>query len=209
MPRPAYNQVQETLLAASRELFLQKGIRQTEMREIASRAGVSRSTLYRYAVDKEQLAFMVAIELMFGLTEQCMAFATDQQLTGYEKLRQFTHQLAKALTEDEALVRFLSEFDSLFADRRFDEQKKADYAFVMDRLLHREAQFLFEGLADGSVAPMENPMLFTSILIHTIYGLAMHAAPMAANAPDGRSYMRRHIIDSAIEILLESVRAGR
>ena len=49
MPRPAYDKVQDSLLEACKKLFLENGIRDTEMQQIAAagiaRAGVSSATV--------------------------------------------------------------------------------------------------------------------------------------------------------------------
>ena len=207
MARPAYDRTQEQILDACKELFLLNGIRDTEMQQIAVRAGVSRSTLYRYNSDRDQLVFMVATDLMFEMTNSCLAFSTEGGVSGCEKLRSFSHELARRVVTTPGFIRFLSEMDLMYGSRTLDYPEARLFIEGMEKLTHREAQFLFEGLADDSIRGMEDPMGFTAILIHTIYGLAK--CTIMGGLLGGRRYTASNLeeIDRAIDMMLEQVRA--
>ena len=208
MPRPAYDHVQEALLEACSDLFLSVGIRDTEMQQIATRAGISRSTLYRYITDKAQLVFMVATDLMFRTTNRCLACAMDPEQNGYEKLKRFSHVLAREVNNNPGFIRFLSELELLYGKGPLDTPEARMYTEGMVKLIHREAQFLFEGMADGSIRSMEDPMGFISMLIHTVYGLSK--CTIMGGLFTGAAYAVATIddIDRTLDILMESVQAG-
>ncbi len=207
VPRPAYDNVQNTLIATCKELFLENGISGTEMQQIATAAGISRSTLYRYVNDKDQLAFMVALDLLFALTNQCLAFSMDSAQNGFQKLSHFAHLLAEEITRDMRFVRFLSEFDLLYGKQLPTFPEAQPYPDFMNKLLNRQAQFLFEGLADGSIRNMDNPLLFNAILIHTIYGLAIRSIPTGLFAGHTYAVPGEPVLNGAIDILLSAIRA--
>ncbi len=207
MPRPAYDKVQNSLLEACKKLFQENGIRDTEMQQIAVEAGISRSTLYRYITDKDQLVFMVATDLIFELVNRCLSHAMEPNANGLTKLRNFSYILAREIVSQPGLARFLTEFNLLYGSRQFDMPEARMYTEGMDKLMHREAQFLFEGLSDGSIRPMDEPMLFATILIHTIYGLSK--LTITANLFSGSTYAlpSERIIQNAVDILIDSIKA--
>lgn len=207
MPRPAYDNVQESLLTACTKLFLSEGIRETEMQQIAVHAGISRSTLYRYVNDKDQLVFMVATDLMYRTVNRCVSVSTESQQNGLEKLRHFCHTFAAELTGMPGLVRFLSEIKLIYGARPAETPEAKMYTEGVSRLLHREAQFLFEGLSDGSIRCLEDPMGFISLLIHTIHGLA--TCTLASEMYNGTIYTTSNLeeINRTVDILLDSIRA--
>ena len=55
-------EIRSALVSTAKEKFLSNGIAGTEMKDIAASAGLSRSTLYRYMIDRNQLAFIVSSE---------------------------------------------------------------------------------------------------------------------------------------------------
>ena len=207
MPRPAYDKVQNSLLEACKKLFLENGIRGTEMQQIASEAEISRSTLYRYISDKDQLVFMVATDLMFEMTNFCLNRAVDSEANGLAKLRHFSCILTQFLLSHPELVRFLAEFDLMYGTRSFDIPEAKLYTEGMDKLRYREAQFLFEGLSDGSIRSMDDPMRFASILSHTIYGLAKSSLAGMLLAGNSYSVPNESLILNAVDILIDSIRA--
>ena len=207
MPRPAYDHIENTLLETCKDLFLHKGIRDTEMQEIANRAGISRSTLYRYMADKDELAFRVATDLLVDVINHCLADAKEPDQNGLEKLRRFSRELAREVTERPGLARFLEEMDILYGAYQSDRPEVKLYVESMEKLMHRQAQFLFEGLADGSIRSIEEPMRFAAILSHTIFSLAK-SSTMSGLLRD-TSYAATDLaeIHRAIDFMLNSVRA--
>ena len=124
-----------------------------------------------------------------------------------EKLKRFSHILVSELTSRPDFVRFLTEFDLIYGGRADDTPDTRLYAECMDKLIHREAQFLFEGMSDGSVRPMDDPMLFNATLIHTIYGLAKCAIPGGLLSASRYTIPDERVITAAVDILVDSVRA--
>ena len=47
--------IQEGILKAAEEVFLEKGYKDASMREIASRAGVTVSNIYHYFTNKDEI----------------------------------------------------------------------------------------------------------------------------------------------------------
>ena len=106
-------EIRTLLLNSARELFLQNGIAATEMKAIAEKAGLSRSTLYRYTIDKNQLAFLVVTQEISGLFERCILFAPQTSLSGFEKLRAYCYNQIDTFERDVPTLRLIQEFDTI------------------------------------------------------------------------------------------------
>ncbi|MDD3212047.1 MAG: TetR/AcrR family transcriptional regulator [Eubacteriales bacterium] len=204
--RPASDEIKPALTRIAKSLFLRNGITATEMKSIAAEAGLSRSTLYRYIPDKNQLAFLIASEVLQDLTNQNIAFVTNSSLNGYEKLCEFTHHFTSMLCNNIEIVSFLSEFDSIFRGDYPDIPEANEYMETINRMLHRTAQFLFEGLADGSIRPLENPLFYTSILINTLFGLAERMLPRAEHYQQEHQASAEKVLLATADILLAHIR---
>jgi AcrR family transcriptional regulator len=117
MPR-ILDKMDENILEVSRELFLTRGLRATEMKDIAVRAGIGRSTLYRHFNGKEIIAFYIAKDILTGLRE--LTKTESERLnslnSGYEKLEETMLLFTSKVIENRDKVRFLDEFDQYFTD---------------------------------------------------------------------------------------------
>ncbi len=196
---------QARILDAARALFLEVGIGGAEMKMIAERAGVSRSTLYRYAQDKNQLVFRISSLLLTEAAEQSLAVPMQGEESGMEKLRQYARRLTEIYASNVPMLNFLGEFDRLFSGAYPDIPEAKEYEETMRRQLHRQAQFLFEGMADGSIRPLEKPMLFISVLGNTILGLSMRLLARDSHYIREHQASGREILEEAIAILLHSI----
>ena len=82
-----------------------------------------------------------------------------------------------------------------------------EYIETIRRMLHRTAQFLFEGLADGSIASIENPLFFTFILVNTLFGLAERMLPRSSHYIQEHEASPEEVLAATAEILLKSISA--
>lgn len=205
--RLSQQEIREKLLTAARHQFIRNGIVNTEMKAIAEEAGLSRSTLYRYVIDRNQLAFMVSSVILTELTESCMEQSVIQGKNGYKKLESFVRSMVDTLTDNVGLVNFLNEFDSIFRSDYPNIEEARNYSVTMNRMLHRSAQFIFEGMADGSIRQIPDPLLFGSSLMNTLFGLSERLLPRDEHYQIEHHYAGRDLILNVIGILLQSIAA--
>ncbi len=201
-------EIRTALLASAKKLFFEYGIIGTEMKAVAEHAGVSRSTLYRYVLDRNQLAFMVSTEVFAELTDKCMAVAVGPNLTGYQKLEQYVHHVITTLCGSIPLVNYISEFDSLFKNEYPEIPEAVEYADAMRRTMHRVGRFMSEGLADGSVRRMDDPALYVAVLMNTIFGLVERMLPREMHYQEEQGVSAMDVTVAAADILLESIKRG-
>lgn len=61
---------QERILLSARHCFEHQGLRQTRMEDIAGHAGLSRQTLYKHFISKQDIIDHLALREMIGINEQ-------------------------------------------------------------------------------------------------------------------------------------------
>ncbi len=104
-----------SILEEAEAYFVEKGIAESKMEEIAERIGVSRQTLYRYYSTKEDLAFAVEVRVLnriLGRLKDLFLTASDLSLKELESvMKQVSIDF---LREHEQQIRFTAIFDSYF-----------------------------------------------------------------------------------------------
>ena len=198
MARPA-DISEKRILEVARDLFLERGIAATEMKEIAARAQIGRSSLYRYFPSKEDLAFQIAAEILAALQPQNLP--ETECTDGRAQLRAVLEQITALLLTHPREVRLLDEFDQLFsgpypeieAARRYVEFNRTCFCTpVEDALCH--------GKADGSLRYDLPDPLACRLLINTLLAAAQRVLPRAAHLREEQGYAEEYL--SALPALL-------
>jgi len=76
----------EEILAAATSVFAERGLRGTEVQEIADRLGIGKGTVYRYFATKDELFLATVTRVMERLDERIVALL-DAELEVVERVR--------------------------------------------------------------------------------------------------------------------------
>jgi AcrR family transcriptional regulator len=90
---PAASEKQRRILTAARELCSERGFEATRMEEIASRAGVSKGTLYNFFASKEDL-FVDAVLASYQDFDGLLPAVEDESLDPVKRLEALAESLA-------------------------------------------------------------------------------------------------------------------
>lgn len=207
MPR-ILDKADEKILEVSRELFLTMGLRATEMKDIAVRAGIGRSTLYRHFTGKEIIAFYIAKDILtglWGLTEkECERLNSLDN--GYEKLEETMLLFSSKLIENRDKVRFLDEFDQYFTDD-YPASEEADEYIQFNK--NKETvmyQYYLEGMKDGSIKAAEDIEFKIDVLLNTALGIAQRIIPRREHYLEEHGYCEE-LLKEAIRLILLGIKA--
>lgn len=117
-PATSAEGAKERLLAAAVELFCEKGVHATSVREIVERAGVTKPVLYYYFKNKDGIFHTLISETMArfraDLTEACSVGVSDFR----ERLRRIETSFLEDAASNPQLVRFM---DAVAFSGQFDE----------------------------------------------------------------------------------------
>ena len=94
------------VVRSATDLFVEKGVDGTTIREIAERAGVSEGALYRHYASKEELACSIFLTHLQQLTDE-LAAAIEGASDYRAKIRAFIDTCLSAYEEDSRLFTYL------------------------------------------------------------------------------------------------------
>ena len=201
-----FDEVDRSVIAVSEKLFFEQGIRKTEMKDIAVRCGIGRSTLYRRFESKDVIAFYIANDILASLSKETAASLDNTDgMTAFEKFKKFAHAYAKTLINHPAQIRFLDEFDQIFTDEYPDEVGDVTFANVHSDKLNPLRSLLEEGKKDGSMHFSEEPGYMAWLFTNMIMGVGERVLPREKHYIDEQGY-GREFITSAVEIFINSIR---
>lgn len=196
------------VIEVAEELFLSEGLAATEMKEIAHRSSISRSTLYRMFESRETLAFSVAdkcLHELFGF-KPLDIYGTDK--SGFEILRAYSNDLVETMIEKVRYLKYLSEFDQMFSGDYPDTPEARTY-MEFNRQRH-DRQMLLDilrmGVADGSIRGDIDANMLELAIGNTILGVAQRILTREKNYQKEYGY-GREILYNVMELMLEGVRS--
>lgn len=139
----------ERIIIEAEKQFIQKGIANTQMKDIAEAVGINRRTLYRYYISKDVLAFEVEMIVMKQIQDYLSSETIDETLSGYEQVKQYFESFNLSNIRD--LMRFTAEFDRYFQEDYPTEQLEQEFIERLDPKKDRLYQYISVGVHDGSI----------------------------------------------------------
>ena len=101
------------ILDAAEKLFLEAGIENTRMIDIAQQAGITRVTLYRYFANRDELAVEVHLRFIKNTAQRVQFDPNDHSLEGYRHRAQSMIRNFTALRDQ---YRYSGMFDQIYMD---------------------------------------------------------------------------------------------
>ncbi len=106
MPRHRFTDTRDRIERAAIRLFVEKGVTETSVRDIARAVDISEGALYRHFVSKEQLVWAVFERHYVAFAGRLDALA-QAETTAHGKLAAMIRGFCQAHDEDPTLFRFL------------------------------------------------------------------------------------------------------
>ena len=200
-------EIRDVLLQTAREAFIKEGIRGTEMKTIAERSGLSRSTVYRYAIDKAQLAFLIVEQEMRELVRLALVTGEVTVRSGYEQLEAFCGRMLDVMESHPQVLPLIAEFDTIYTGEYPSIPEAQDFVITMQRLHNSTVLMVLNGLADHTLTNIPDPSVFAAMLENTIFGLSLRLFPREAHYKEEHHNGARPIIEEAIRVILSAVKA--
>ncbi|MBN1877289.1 MAG: TetR/AcrR family transcriptional regulator [Anaerolineae bacterium] len=101
------------ILDAAEKLFLQQGLENTKMVDIAAQAGITKVTLYRYFPNRDVIALEIHVRMMNKIVALVDSGDQDISLKGTKKL---ACSMIRNFDELRDAYRYMGMFDSLYLD---------------------------------------------------------------------------------------------
>jgi AcrR family transcriptional regulator len=156
----------------AKKLFIEQGIHETSMQQIADALGMGRRTIYHYYDTKEEIAieiqqeFLSILQMIEGLETE-----VSQCSSGLEKVEALLRLLLSHYLKHIDQIEYLNEFDRVF-------KHVEGYDFTTPRLEDYNVYNSFQGaiksgIQDGSIRPMTEKEMSNTILTinHALFAL--------------------------------------
>ncbi len=169
----------ELIIAKARDIFLDKGLFNTVMDDIAVEAGLTRRTLYRYFETKEDLAYETAILLLSEWNEFHREVFIKLSGSGINQLQHFLNELIDYMVQRVNIMKYLGEFDFYFKDDKAEKPssesilKFESIILVSDGIL---TELLERGIKDGSVKPDVDVKLMMNTISNVLWSFGQRIA---------------------------------
>ena len=165
------------ILHAAGKLFDERGIDRVSMADITSSSGVRASTIYQYFSNKDDIVWTIVSEIFSSVAEQ-VSQRVAACASGLAKITALLDFMADELENNPAKVRFMAQFDAMYARD-----------WPAERLLTLEAQLnpqgfryfnklIRDGITDGSLRSDLNPDLTMHAVINAVLGAQRRLASL-------------------------------
>ena len=161
----------EWILEVAEDLFIQKGIEQVTIGDIAKASRLTRATIYKYFANKEDMAQEIFRSVTKGWRDRNEREVWAFQGTGYQRLEKFITILFTYLFQNPREASFVAELNYLYAKEWSAEM----FANTMLENLREDRQFILEsirrGMEDGSLRTDIDPELALAAFFNFVSGM--------------------------------------
>lgn len=168
----------EWILEVAEGLFIQKGIEQITIGDIAKACRLTRATVYKYFANKEEIAQEIFKSVTKGWRDRNEREVWGFQGTGYERLEKFITSFFTYLFQNPREASFVAELNYLYAKAWSAEV----FAERMLGNLREDRQFVLasiqQGRADGSLRTDIEPELMLAAFFNFMSGMISRVGEM-------------------------------
>jgi AcrR family transcriptional regulator len=194
------------ILAAAQELFDVRGIDRVTMADIVSAAGIRASTLYEYFSNKDDIVWAIASEIFRGGLKTFKQ-NIDEAPNAVARITLLLEFMADQLATKQSEVRFLAQFDAIYAHDWPPERLLALEAQLNPEGFQYFSRLVREGIADGSLRPDLDPDLTMHAVINSVVGTQRRLASLGNKIEVEYGQPIDRLFREAIRVILLGLRA--
>ena len=195
------------ILDAAQSLFIEQGIERVTMAEITLASGLQPSTMYQYFSSKDDIVWGILEGVLADLTARAKA-AIDRENTALAKITALLELMADDLTQRQAKVRFLAQFDAMYA-----RDWPAERLLTLEAKINPEGFLYFgglirEGIADGSLRADLDPELALHAVMNAVVGAQRRLASLGGRVELEYGQPIDKLFRETIRLILLGLRAA-
>jgi len=163
------------IIATAEKIFTENGFFETQMKDIASLAEISRNTVYRYFHDKSDLAMVIIEKKITEKAENQLkeieSIREDSSLNGLEKFEKIV-TFNWIDSEQGFDSKLMAEFDAYYSGNRISGKMKERFSKLeSDEFENMMVSLIDEGKKDGSINGKINSHLTFVTVVNSIRAL--------------------------------------
>jgi AcrR family transcriptional regulator len=195
------------ILAAAQELFDQRGIDRVTVAEIVSATGIRASTLYEYFSNKDEIVWALVEEVIVEGSEHAMRAMESVDGPVLARIGALFRAFEDELTEHPERVRFMAQFDAMYARDWTVERLLALEDKIIPSRLKGLADLVREGIADGSLREDLDPDLTMHSILNAVIGAQRRLASLGNRVEQEYGQPIHLLFRESVHIILLGLRA--
>lgn len=191
------------MIAAGKELFLKYGLLQVKIKDVCTKAKLSRVTFYKHFQSMDELLLAIQMQLIEHLTDE-VSRASVKDMNGREQLTVMLNAWVVYAQDHPDYIRFIQLFDINYEMYDFSPELRETY----DRFNQngKENHFLMgalsQGVVDGSIKNPSPPLDLAQFIFTTMMAMLQRMVTIRA-AHDNALDMR--MTEQFVKMLLQFV----
>nr|WP_091019069.1 TetR/AcrR family transcriptional regulator [Paenibacillus amylolyticus] len=166
------NKHRDDLIAAGKELFLKYGLLQVKIKDVCTKAELSRVTFYKHFQSMDELLLAIQMQLIEHLTDE-VSRASTKDLNGREQLTVMLNAWVVYAENHPDYIRFIQLFDINYEMYDFSPELREEYDKFNQN--GKENHFLMDALSqgdvDGSIKNPSPPLDLAQFIFTTMMGM--------------------------------------
>jgi len=195
------------ILDAAEKLFDQHGIDRVTMTEIISSTELRTSTIYQYFSSKDDIVWAILEVVLADFSARAKA-AIDREQTALAKIAALLELMADDLARNQAKVRFVAQFDAMYARDWPAERLLTLEAQINPEGFEHFSRLIREGIADGSLRADLDPDLTLHAVINAVVGAQRRLASLGGRVELEYGQPVDRMFRETIRLLLVGLRAA-
>lgn len=160
------------MIAAGKELFLKYGLLQVKIKDVCTKAELSRVTFYKHFQSMDELLLAIQMQLIEHLTDE-VSRASTKDLNGREQLTVMLNAWVVYAENHPDYIRFIQLFDINYEMYDFSPELREEYDKFNQN--GKENHFLMDalsqGVVDGSIKNPSPPLDLAQFIFTTMMGM--------------------------------------
>ena len=190
------------LVDVATKLFLEKGVVDVTIKDIAQEAEIGEATIYRHFQKKQNIVLASALVLKERVFKGY--FDLSKGKTGFEKLEIFYNSYLNVFKNSPEFFYFINEFDAFMCVE--ENVSLGEYEKEIDSFKEEYLEAFNLGLKDGSIRKVESIEIFYFSTTHALLELCKKMSVTHALLKQDESSQKAAEIECLIKIILDSLK---
>lgn len=162
------NKVQENkisfIVETALNLFLERGIEEVTIQDLAKELGIGEATIYRYFGKKENLVTKAAILLWEKAINKYFDYVDKKNIaSGLEKVTSFLEIFKIVYENEKNFFLFIDEFDNYIINRNIPAEDISEYENIILSIKEKFDDYFAEGISDHSIKLVDKEIYYYTI----------------------------------------------
>lgn len=195
------------ILDAAWKLFDDHGMDRVTMAEITVASGIQPSTMYQYFSGKDEIVWSLVSEVLQEESVRAKQ-SVNAAPNAFARIAALLDFMAQELVNCPETVRFMAQFDAIYARDWPAERLIALESQVLPEEFQIFPELIREGIADGSLRSDLDPNLTMHAVINTVVGLQRRLASLGKKVEQEYGQPVDRLFREAVRVLLLGLRTA-